>query len=165
MSSAVNADGVNILTKVEDQIRLNRSKKKRLTSKFWAQIIEEYDLDSGRLDALDDPDEDEPFRNIIEQKIGMAHHDNPAARDTEPFELLCEKIDDFNYVEYYGMFHGAMESQMIVRDASNRMLVAIAKNIQRTAARQSNGMGELSHGASPAMGCQKNVSKHTHVLA
>ena len=136
IEGATNKKGCRIHDVVSQQIRLNRSDKKNLTSRFWDSIICDFGLKvSCVTDQLPDPEGDDlAVSTEVLEKLGSAHCDNPAQRSTEPLERFLDHATELSYAEVYGILCASMESQKILRAASTRMLMAVLKYIARIVA-------------------------------
>lgn len=65
--------GLHIREVVGNQIRANRSQKRKLTTAFWSDVIGQFGLTAGScVGELEDPNPDERISELLLEKLGQA---------------------------------------------------------------------------------------------
>ena len=146
IEGAVNQKGEIIKKVIADHIRENRPSQERIATQCWTSIIETFDLNADAFDDIPDPDDgDGDARPSLVDKIAIAHHKSPAARKTGPLERYLEDVSDLSYTEIFGILQASVESHVLVRAASNRILFALTKYIARICSRSRCRIVTLEH--------------------
>jgi len=132
VEGAVNSKGQRVRDVVAEQIRQNRSSSKKLTSCFWADVAKSFKLTPGSIaDTLAQPPDGERVSEVLLEKLGVAHAENPAVRSTEPLERFLENCEILSYTEMYGIIRASMEGPKITKASSCRLLLACVKYMAR----------------------------------
>ncbi len=128
----INRSGQRVHDVVAEQIRENRSSKRKLTSKFWDGVIKDFGLKLTLItDNLPAPDPNETVSHAVFEKLGSAHCDNPAQRTTDPLERFLDSCEVLTYTELFGIISASMEGPKVLRAASTRMFLATLRYIVR----------------------------------
>ena len=122
-----NNKGLTIMDVTCEKLHSIKNSSTRIGSAFWNHVIREFNLGGVQgTDGLSDPEEDETCREEVYACIKESHAKNPIERKTIKQErYLATTNDDLNYKEIYGLIGASVESLMIKKNASTKLLLSI----------------------------------------
>lgn len=128
----VNKDGLSISEYVKRAHKKMHSDGKKLGTKFWSDVYNEFDLNESCADALEDPPEDLPVSKDLLMALASARSGNPCGTPAAQLERFLERCGVLNRAELYGLFRAAMEGPSLPRVVAVKCQVAILRYLGRT---------------------------------
>jgi len=137
-----NNSGQSIRDILAEEVRKTRKNGGRLSSKFWSCLRTDFQLDLSVADLLP-PGEDlsqEEMDSELLDRLNLIHHENPAARKSEPFIQYMGMCGELRYAEFALTLRAIQESSVVHRTASTKLSIAVLGYIARMAASSSLSM-------------------------
>lgn len=122
-----NGDGQSIQDFVEDSLRDIKGCSKKLSSRFWHDVYQMFDLaEDTAADLLDDPanPKEVPSPELLEVLSGL-HSGNPVVVSVGPLERFLEHATTLHATDTFGLMHAVQAGQDLSHLNSVRAQVAI----------------------------------------
>ena len=132
LNSLRNAKGESIHKCVKAEMKVRHADGRKLGSRFWDGIIEDFGLNMGLSAGLEDPPEDEEVDVRVLDALAIARNENPAERKSTPFERLLEHTGPLNKKTLYGMFQLIEEGPKLSKSLAFECQVAVLFYFDRT---------------------------------
>ena len=95
---------------VKEELSKKKAVNGYLTTSFFSNLLDEFELTESCADQLEEPEDDEEVNDLLLEALSYLHHKNPAARTSGPFERFMETCPVLNRRSLYGAITGTQVS-------------------------------------------------------
>jgi hypothetical protein len=127
----VTKDGLSISEYVKRWTKKMHSDGKRLGTKFWTDLYNEFDLNESCADSLEDPPDDLKVNKDLLVALAAAQCGNPAGAPSAQLERFLDHCPQLNRAELYGLFRATMEGPAMPRNVAVKCHIATLRHLAR----------------------------------